>query len=131
MKPRAALQPAGSEELIEQILGTWRVNNAVNLLLIKALSTKGLRAVPLASRGRDVAHQLAHMHKVRVAWMQYNEFAEAKRLPINRGKDNPTKAQLKSAFRASGKAVERYLPEKVADGSRIHYFKGKPIRWMA
>lgn len=131
MKPRVAPNPSSRDELIEQILGTWRVNNAITLLLIDAISTKGLRAVPLASRGRDVAHQLAHMHKVRAAWMRYNKFKEANRLPIYRAKDTPTRAQLKSAFRASGKAVELYVREKLADGSRIHYFKGKPIRWLA
>lgn len=58
--------------LLEQVLQAWRVNNAINLKLVSAIPKKGFDAVPLASRGRTVAKQLAHMQKVHSGWLKYN-----------------------------------------------------------
>ena len=44
-------------ELIEQIASTWRFNNQANLKLLRAISSKGLRTVPLDSKGPHVAEQ--------------------------------------------------------------------------
>ncbi len=57
-------------ELIDQIVNTWRVHDRINSYLLEEMPKKGLEAVPLASRGRDVAQVFAHMHKVRFAWLR-------------------------------------------------------------
>src|SRR5271157_3139476 len=97
------------EGLLEQILSAWRVHNGINLLLLRGIPEKDFQAVPLASRGRDVARQLAHMHKVRVSWLKYNKAKEAAGLKTFAGGVAPSRAKLIAAFRASGKAVEAYL----------------------
>lgn len=58
-------------KLIDQVLNTWRVHNRINLYLLQQIPEKGFAAVPLASRGRNVAQVFAHMHKVRIAWLRY------------------------------------------------------------
>src|SRR5207245_9864065 len=58
--------------LFRSALEAWRVNNAINLNLVNAIPKKGFDAVPLASRGRTVAKQLAHMQKVHSGWLKYN-----------------------------------------------------------
>ena len=63
----------GDQGLIEQILNTWQVLNRINLHLLQHIHAKGFGAVPLASRGRNVAQQFAHMHKVRIGWLQHND----------------------------------------------------------
>lgn len=117
--------------LLEQILSAWRVHNGINLLLVRGIPAKGFQAVPLASRGRDVARQLAHMHKVRVSWLKYNKAKEAAGLKTFAKGVAANRAKLIAAFRASGKAVEAYLRRTIQDGTRIKYFKGRPVRWMA
>jgi uncharacterized damage-inducible protein DinB len=102
------------DALIQQLLTTWRVNNRIDLQLIAAIPAKGLAAVPLASRGRTVARQFVHRGS-----------------PAFAPKAEPGKRELLRAFRASGKAVEQYLKERLNSGRRIKYFKGQPVRWLA
>jgi len=116
--------------MLEQILQAWRVNNAINLKLAKAIPKKGFDAVPLASRGRTVAKQLAHMQKVHSGWLKYQGARfprDAKPLHRNSKLD---RKRLVSALRASGAAVEAFLREKLQSGERIKFFQGKPIRWL-
>ena len=116
-------------DLVEDLLTTWRINNDVNLLLINGIPRKGFAAVPLASRGRNVARQFVHLHKVRVGWMRFNGH-EIDGLPQFAKSPDPNRRQLASAFRASGKAVEKYLKDRLPDG-RVRFFKGSPVRWMS
>jgi len=118
-----------AESLLEQLLLSWRLNNKVNLLLLRAIPKKGLAAVPLASRGRNVARQFVHLHKVRWAWMRFNG-ENVRGIPVFRKGAQPTRAQLLKAFRASGKAVEKYVGSRLRARQRIKYFKGQPVRWL-
>ena len=131
MKVVARHRPGGStaESLLEQLLLAWRLNNKVNLLLLRAIPKKGFAAVPLASRGRTVASQFAHLHKVRWAWMRYNG-ENVRGIPVFKKGAQPTQAQLLKAFRISGKAVENYMASRLRAGERIKYFKGQPMRWL-
>ena len=116
--------------LLAQILQAWRVNSAINIKLVQKISKKGFGAVPLASRGRTVARQLAHMQKVYAGWMKYNGVKlprEAKPLPKTARLD---RKRLLAAFRASGAAVEGFVRERLQNGKRIKFFQGKPVRWM-
>ena len=116
------------DPLAEQLLDTWRVNNAIDLRLLAALSPRALRAVPAGSRGRNVAQQFVHLHKVRAGWLRYNgETTRLRRFPKGA---SPSRAQLQTAFRASGKAVEKYLKKKLA-GGQVRFFKRRPARWLA
>jgi uncharacterized damage-inducible protein DinB len=109
------------------------VNNEVSLRLLRAIPLKGFAAVPPQAngkpgRGRDVAHQFTHLYGVRRGWMMYNR--EKVALPVPSALQ-PTRAVLLKVFRASGKAVEKYLATRLRDGSRIRYFRGSPTRWLA
>lgn len=116
--------------LLAQILQAWQINNAINVKLIQQIPTKGFDAVPLASRGRTVAGQLAHMHKVHSGWLQFNgvKLSRAAR-PFSR---NATlnRRRLLAAFRAAGATVHAFVREKLQTGKRIRFFQGKPVRWM-
>lgn len=128
--------------LLEQVLDAWRVNDHINLRLLDAIPAKGLQALPpvaptAAHRPRrNVAGQLAHMHKVRWAWLRHNGAKELRGVPRLRRGAPPSPAQLKKlflkkAFRASGKAVENFLRGRLQAGRRIKLFKGSAVRWMA
>jgi uncharacterized damage-inducible protein DinB len=120
----------GDRSLLEPILQAWRINNAINLKLIRGIPRRGFDAVPLASRGRTVAKQLAHMHNVHSGWMEFNGAklpVAARRLPANAKLD---RRRLGAAFRASGRAVEAFVGERLETGRRVRFFQGKPLRWM-
>lgn len=116
------------DDLSAQLLDAWRVHNAIHLRLLDAIPAKGLLAVPAGSRGRNVARQFVHLHKVRVGWLRYN--GETVRAPRFAPRASPTRAQLKTALRASGKAVEKFLKKKLA-GGQVRFFKRRPVRWLA
>lgn len=131
MRPATREKPPGlsAESLLEQLLLAWRLNNKTNLILLRAIPQKGFAAVPLASRGRTVASQFAHMHKVRWAWMRFNG-ENVRGIPVFGKGAQPSRAQLVKAFRVSGKAVENYVDSRLRSGERIKYFKGRPVRWL-
>lgn len=131
MKAATRQKPAGpsAESLLEQLLLSWRLNNKTNLILLRAIPQKGFAAVPLASRGRTVASQFAHMHKVRWAWMRFNG-ENVRGIPVFGKGAQPSRAQLLKAFRVSGKAVEKYVDSRLCSGERLKYFKGQPVRWL-
>lgn len=124
-RPRKSADP-----VLDQVLDSWRLNNAINLLLIDAIPARGFAAVPLASRGRTVAQQLAHMHKVRVGWLRFQGAPGAKNLHMFGRGSSPTRRELKTAFRASGEVVADFIEPALADGKRIKMFKGRAVRWM-
>ena len=110
-KMRMAGEPT-AESLLEQLLIAWRLNNKTNLILLRTIPQKGFAAVPLASRGRTVAAQFAHMHKVRWAWMRFNG-ENVRMIPTFGRGAQPSRAQLLRAFRASGRAVENYVESRI------------------
>jgi uncharacterized damage-inducible protein DinB len=118
------------KDLLEQILNCWRVNNRVNLLLLRGIPEKGFLAVPLASRGRNVAQQFAHLHKARYAWLKFNAPDLLKNVPRFGRAAAPSRAQLIAAFRATEKPVEALLHRTLAEGGKIKMFKKRPVRWI-
>jgi len=128
MSEKTSRNPA--DPVLDQVLDSWRLNNAINLMLLDAIPARGFAAVPLASRGRTVAQQFAHMHKVRVGWLRFHGAPGTKKLRVFGRGSPPTRRELKSAFRASGEAVADFIEPALADRKRIKMFKGRAVRWM-
>jgi uncharacterized damage-inducible protein DinB len=53
----------------QQFLDTWEINNQVNLYLLDAIQEDYLTDT-LASKGRNVGEQFAHLHQVRMMWLK-------------------------------------------------------------
>ena len=105
--------------LLPEILDAWGVNNRINLLLIEHTSDEGMAATLSKRGGRDVSRQLAHMHMVRVSWMENAKAKDiAECLPHFESKEHPSRAALRNAFRASGDAIAGYL-EDLSTGRRV------------
>lgn len=119
-----------SHNLLEQVLESWRIHDEINRRLLTKMPSKGLLAVPTGSRGRDIARQFAHMHNVRVGWLRYNKAPEFEGLALLPTKELLRLPQLRSAFKRSGRAVEKFLRRLLKEGKRLRFFKGEPVRWM-
>ena len=86
---------------------TWRLSNRVSLMLLDPLTTEQLAHVP-SPRARSIADQFAHLHNVRIMWMEPRVPAAAKALcKIEKGA--ATKGELKSALEASAEAFSEMI----------------------
>lgn len=99
-------KPKPSTPLVE----AWRTSHAVNLYLLEKLDAKGLRSA-YAERTRDVAAQLAHVHAVRLLWLQACAPQLAEGMAKLPKEPRPTKAQLKKALKQSADAMVAFLEQ--------------------
>jgi len=53
----------------KQLLETWDIHNRINLYLLDAIEPENLSS-QLASKGRNVGEQFAHLHNVRLMWLK-------------------------------------------------------------
>jgi len=54
---------------MKELIETWEINNRINLYLLSAIDEKYLPDIS-ASKGRTVGEQFAHIHNVRLMWLQ-------------------------------------------------------------
>ncbi len=116
--------------LADQALHAWQKHQQIHELLIDAIPENGFAAVPLNSRGRDVARQLIHLDYVRVKWLEHNRAPEAEGLTLHRKEEELSRAELKNALRQSGAAVESFLRRLLEQGGKTKMFGGEPLRLM-
>ena len=104
----------------EQLIETWQINNRIDLYLLDAISEEYL-ADTLASKGRDVGKQFAHIHNVRLMWLK----VAAPDLNEKQTKldDNITKDFLKTRLTESGLAIEELIARAVDNGGKVKGFK--------
>src|SRR5262245_52131586 len=112
-----------SATIRDQILETWRINNRINLLLIDRISDEGWTSTMSARGGRDVARQFAHLHNVRMGWLEVCAKDLLKGMPKLESKASPTKAAAKRALEASGEAIEKLIARGLDAGGVTKAFK--------
>jgi uncharacterized damage-inducible protein DinB len=103
---------------------TWRLNNRVNLMLLDALSQAQLAHTP-SPRARSIADQFAHLHNVRIMWLEVRAPAAVKSLH-KMEKGAATKTALQDALQASADAFADMLdtaerPGKIKSARRGIY----------
>jgi len=86
---------------------TWHLNNRANLMLLDSLSPDQLNHTPFP-RARSIADQFAHLHNVRIVWLEIQMPEAARPLP-RIAKGAATKASLRDALEASADAFARML----------------------
>ena len=94
---------------------TWHLNNRVNLKLLDHLREEQL-AVTANPRGRSIGDQFAHLHNVRIMWLETR--GPVGLAKVEKGK--ASKAILKKALEASGKV----MGEIIATGEQAGKMKG-------
>lgn len=107
----------------KELIAAWRTNNLINLMLIEKISNEGMDCTLSKRGGRGVAGEFAHMHNVRLMHLEKRAKDLAVGLVKFETKVHPSKAQLKKAFTASGKAVEELLCGALAGTPKRRGFK--------
>jgi uncharacterized damage-inducible protein DinB len=105
-----------------QLAETWNINNRINLYMLEAIATEALSGIS-TSKGRNVGEQFAHMHNVRLMWLE----AAAKDLMDGLAKVEKENALdkdlLHRSLEASSKAIETLINRSEAAGGKVKNFK--------
>ncbi len=113
-----------------QVLDTWRIHNRINLYLLDAVAPEALQGTPTGMKGRSVGEAFAHMHNVRLMWLQ----SAAPDLLPGLTKLEKTlvadKEALRQALTASGGAIETLLQRGMSAGGKIKGFKPHAVAFM-
>jgi uncharacterized damage-inducible protein DinB len=110
-----------------QIIETWQIHNRINLYLLDSIAEDNLIDIA-TSKGRNVGEQFAHIHNVRLMWVQ----AAAPELMANLSKiekDKITKTLLKESLMQSSEIIEKVLEKGLIEG-KIKGFKPHPIGFL-
>lgn len=97
------------------------VNNRISLMVLDELKEEQL-ALSHNSRARNIGDQFAHLHNVRIMWLEVSKPAAAKALKkIEKGA--ATKKELKAALEKSAEAMAALFTEAQESG-KVKGFKG-------
>ena len=108
--------------MTSQIVETWRINHRVNEKLLDHISDNGLKSSLSTRGGRDVARQFAHLHNVRLAWLEVSAKDLLKGLKKFDAKVSPSKDQLKKHLAASSEAIASWLERGAEAGGKLKGF---------
>jgi len=115
-------------DLIKDQVETWHINNRITAYLLNAVDETFLGDV-LASRGRDVFEQFAHIHNVRLMWLKVSApdlFAAQVKIEKE---DTPAKKLLAERLQQSSAAIAELLTQGLNAG-KIKNFKPHPSAFL-
>ncbi len=110
----------------QQLLDTWAIHARIVLFVLEAIDPAALAAADL--KGRSAGKQFAHLHNVRLMWLQA---AMPERLEgLDKFDAQPTdRSTLSWALEASGRAIGDLFARGL-DSGRIKGFKLHPIAFL-
>lgn len=112
---------------MDQLIDTWQINNRINLYLINGIEESSFNLTS-ASKGRTVGEQLAHIHNVRLMWLNAampELMASVKKIE----KESITKNVVLEQFSKSSEAITALIKKGLADG-KIKNFKPHPVAFV-
>jgi uncharacterized damage-inducible protein DinB len=113
----------------EQLLETWQIHCRINLYLLEAITPAALAGAS-ASKGRNVGEQFAHIHNVRLMWLQSAAPELIAGLAKIEKREVTDKALLHRSLAESGWRVEQMLKQELEAGGKIKGFKPHPIAFL-
>lgn len=117
------------ESLEQQILDTWNIRNRVTLYVLDSIPPEALGGVS-SSKGRDVGQMFAHLHNVRLMWLESAAKDLTEGLSKIEKQDAENKDLLRSSLEASGKAIEALLKKGLDSGGKIKGFKPHAVAFL-
>lgn len=109
---------------MKELIDTWEINNRINLYLLNAIDEKYLPDIS-ASKGRTVGEQFAHIHNVRLMWLQAAMPDLLKGQTKIEKETKLTKKLLSGELEQSSEAISKLLANGFETG-RIKGFKPHP-----
>lgn len=116
------------------LIETWLISHRIMLYLLDAVDDDALDGKPVGMRARNVKELFAHVHNVRLMWLQPINTDLARGIPkiITRTPNeqfNLTKPVLKDALTQSGEALGQGIAERLQAG-KIDIFRPNPTAFV-
>ncbi len=116
------------------LLETWYINHRITLYLLDAIDDDALDGKPTGMRGRSVKVMFAHIHNVRMMWLEpiNSKLAESiPKIPTRSRKDTKalTKLDLSSALQQSGEALGKAIEARLQSG-KVSILKLTPTAFI-
>lgn len=118
----------------KELIETWYINHRITLYMLDAIDENALGDKPIGMRGRSVKVIFAHLHNVRMMWLQPINADLAKpiaKIPT-RGRtvqNEISKTNLKDALTQSGEALGKAIQQRLESG-KISIFKPTPTAFI-
>lgn len=113
----------------DQLVDTWRIHNRINLYMLDAIAPEGLDDSAI-TKGRSVGAQLAHMHNVRLMWLQAAKASIDGLEKIEKDAAHDA-ARLRSGLERSGDAIADLIAASIASGGKVKGFKPHVTAFVA
>lgn len=114
----------------EQLLQAWDLHNQKNLLLLSHLDEAGLKASS-SFRSRSVSEQLAHLHQVRLQWVESVANAFYQKSLFLPKEALLTRVVLSEALEASAAVIRQVIETCWEKEGRLPSFKTGLIPFVA
>ena len=103
-------------DMLEETLEAWRINNRINLRLIKSVSDAGMQCTLSTRGGRNIVRQFAHLQYVRVFQLTRRAKALAKGATTFSTYEEPDRKTLITALKDSSERIEEWI-RRASDGT--------------
>lgn len=107
--------------MVDAIIDTWNIHNRINLYLLNSIDEAYLGDVAV-SKGRSVGEQFAHIHNVRLMWLNSASPQLMEGLKKIEKEDMLKKDLLELSLRNSGEAIALLLDNSRESG-KVKGFK--------
>jgi uncharacterized damage-inducible protein DinB len=109
--------------MTDPLIETWQINDRINRYMLEAIPPEALSGVQLTGKGWNVGQQFAHIHNVRLMWLQSAAPDLLTGLAKVEKDDSGDKALLLAALTQSGEAISTLLVQALAAGGKVKGFK--------
>jgi len=109
-------------------INTFEIHNRINLFLLKEMDESWLSDT-VASKGRNIGEQFAHMHNVRLMWLKASAPDLLEGLNKIEKENGITKKLLAQELTSSGNAMVKLLTKGFAE-NKIKGFKPHPSAFL-
>ncbi|MEQ8423649.1 MAG: DinB family protein [Cyclobacteriaceae bacterium] len=117
---RGASAQYGNNPLVSEVIETWKIHSSMNKKLLDGVNPENLKDHS-CSEGRNVAEQFAHLHNVRVQWL--NEITPESKTKLSEiGKDDAlNKELLAKSLEESAQLVNKVLSEALTGDKKVSW----------
>ncbi|MCB9133331.1 MAG: hypothetical protein H6647_20610 [Anaerolineales bacterium] len=107
--------------MTDPLLETWQINARVVLYTFDAVDD-AVFALPAPAKGRSAPQMFAHIHDVRVLWLQSGKALPEEVTKLGK-QDGYYRTTLRAALAASGAGIDAMVARSLETGNRIPGFK--------